>query len=64
VAVEDDAVVRQGVNVRRRNLVRSVETYVIPALSKGDTIALRYKKTASEFLACFVCVCVFRRCCL
>ena len=32
VVVEDDAIVSQGVDVWRRNLIRPVETYVIPTL--------------------------------
>ena len=32
VVVEDDAIVSQGVDIWRRNLIRPVETYVIPTL--------------------------------
>ena len=40
VAVHDDAVVGQGVDVRGRNLVRTVETDVVPALKDGNATVL------------------------
>jgi hypothetical protein len=32
VTVEDDAIISQGVDIWRRNLIRPVETHVVPTL--------------------------------
>ena len=40
VAVQNHAVVSEGVDVRGRNLVRTVETDVVPALKDGNATVL------------------------
>ena len=43
VAVQNHAVVSQGVDVRGRNLVRTVETDVVPALKDGKATVIKSK---------------------